>query len=209
MIPSPYFDKLRRLRTDPESPFNLNDNPHGVLVVSNTAGSDPRYARYDAEARYIESRLFQLRVPVFRAPRAHSPSLVGGAKEQQQQSPSRSGGGGGGTGPYLRKPFSHASILSYFKDHGVVSSADEIAVVGDRLATDVLMASLMGAWSVWVRDGVTVGSEGSDQGKEGLDYRGVLAKGEVALERYLRRRGVKATVPEGWGGGLTGKERDG
>ena len=29
-----------------------------------------------------------------------------------------------------------------------------IAVVGDRLLTDVMMANMMGSWSVWVRDGV-------------------------------------------------------
>ena len=98
----------------------------------------------------------------------------------------------------MKKPFSYASILAYFKERGVVTSADEIAVVGDRLSTDVLMASLMGAWSVWVHDGVTVGLDGSEGSQEGMDYRGVLAKGEVALERYLRRRGVKPSVPEGW-----------
>ena len=30
----------------------------------------------------------------------------------------------------------------------------QVAVVGDRLATDVMMANMMGSWSVWVRDGV-------------------------------------------------------
>ena len=29
-----------------------------------------------------------------------------------------------------------------------------IAVVGDRLFTDVMMANMMGSWSIWVRDGV-------------------------------------------------------
>ena len=35
-----------------------------------------------------------------------------------------------------------------------VTSASQVAVVGDRLFTDVMMANLMGAWGVWVRDGV-------------------------------------------------------
>lgn len=32
--------------------------------------------------------------------------------------------------------------------------AEEVVVVGDRLFTDVVMANQMGAWGVWVRDGV-------------------------------------------------------
>jgi phosphatidylglycerophosphatase GEP4 len=100
----------------------------------------------------------------------------------------------------MKKPFSHPTILAYFRDRGVVERPDEIAVVGDRLGTDVLMASLMGAWSVWVRDGVTVGvAEDGDVVKDQVvDYRGWLAKGEAALERYLRRRGVKPAMPSGW-----------
>lgn len=31
---------------------------------------------------------------------------------------------------------------------------DQIAVVGDRLFTDVMMANMMGSWGIWVRDGV-------------------------------------------------------
>ena len=31
---------------------------------------------------------------------------------------------------------------------------DQIAVVGDRLLTDMCLANQMGAWGVWVRDGV-------------------------------------------------------
>jgi phosphatidylglycerophosphatase GEP4 len=39
------------------------------------------------------------------------------------------------------------------KDTGV-TSPDQIAVVGDRLFTDVMMANLMGSWGVWIRHGV-------------------------------------------------------
>lgn len=35
-----------------------------------------------------------------------------------------------------------------------LSRPDQLAVIGDRLFTDVMMAKMMGAWSVWVRDGV-------------------------------------------------------
>lgn len=35
-----------------------------------------------------------------------------------------------------------------------MTSASQIAVVGDRLFTDVVMANLMGSHGVWIKDGV-------------------------------------------------------
>ena len=46
--------------------------------------------------------------------------------------------------------------MSYFAsqpDAGV-THASQIAVVGDRLFTDVMMANMMGSHAFWVRDGV-------------------------------------------------------
>ncbi|WEW61721.1 phosphatidylglycerophosphatase [Emydomyces testavorans] len=175
-IPPSHLTFLHSLRTSPTSPFHLSHNPHGILLVSNTSGSNPSNLLYAAEADALESLLADLQIPVFRAPPQHE----------------------GGRTPFNKKPFSHRAILTYLTSRGVVDSPAEIAVVGDRLGTDVLMASLMGAWSVWVRDGVTEGAEGEERGRQGMDYRGVLAKMEMRLERYLRRRGVKPSVPKGW-----------
>jgi len=46
--------------------------------------------------------------------------------------------------------------MAYFQAHpeSGVTRPDQIAVVGDRLSTDVMMANLMGSYGVWVRDGV-------------------------------------------------------
>ncbi|QVM12862.1 hypothetical protein D8B26_007480 [Coccidioides posadasii str. Silveira] len=179
-IPPSYLSKLHALRTDPSSPFNLTHNPHGILIVSNTSGSNPDQPIYAAEATTLESHLHDLRIPVFRSPPLqHHP---------------------GGHKTPLKKPFSFPAVLKYLMARNVVESPAEIAVVGDRLGTDVLMASLMGAWSVWVRDGVTEGGKGEGRGRQGVDYRGVLAKLEARLEAYLRRRGVKPSVPKGWEG---------
>lgn len=76
-----------------------------------------------------------------------------------------------------------------------MQGADEIAVVGDRLGTDVLMAGMMGSWGVWCRDGVVEGV------KEGMQRPGmnVLERMEVLMERYLREsRGLRAAPPRGW-----------
>ena len=39
-----------------------------------------------------------------------------------------------------------------------VSHPSQIAVVGDRLFTDVVMANTMGSWSIWIKDGVVENS---------------------------------------------------
>lgn len=65
-----------------------------------------------------------------------------------------------------KKPGCGPQILQHFltAPGSRVTSADQIAVVGDRLFTDVMLANLMGSWSLWVKDGVVqsrnpVGSE--------------------------------------------------
>lgn len=53
-----------------------------------------------------------------------------------------------------KKPGCHHEIMEYFINNGVCKVPEEVAVVGDRLFTDVLMANMMGAWSVWISNGV-------------------------------------------------------
>lgn len=55
-----------------------------------------------------------------------------------------------------RKPGCGAQILEYFYNapDSNVTSPSQIAVVGDRIVTDVLMANMMGSWSIWLKDGV-------------------------------------------------------
>jgi len=56
----------------------------------------------------------------------------------------------------LQKPGCASEILAYFRSHPEtkVISPSQIAVVGDRLFTDVMMANMMGSHSIWVKDGV-------------------------------------------------------
>ncbi|EFR03248.1 hypothetical protein MGYG_06250 [Nannizzia gypsea CBS 118893] len=166
-FPTAYYEKLKQLRTSESSPFNMHTNPDGILIVSNTAGSDPRSKRYEDDAKKLEEYLGKLDIKVFRAP---------------------------GGGSAVKKPMSYAAVLEYLKSRGVVERADEVVVVGDRVGTDVLMASMMGSWSVWTRDGVTQDMKG----REGQSYRGVLAGVERYLVRKLQRSGVKAALPKAW-----------
>lgn len=173
-FPRAYLRKLESLRTSPTSSFNLTNNPHAILIVSNTAGSRPESTRYEAEAQHIEKTLAPLGISVFRVPR-------------------------GGT--THRKPFCDKEVLAWFQERGVVQRADEIAVVGDRLATDVILAARMGAWSVWCKDGVNGQTDSShNDGRNNIDHRTFLAKMEIILEKYLREnRRLKPPFPEGWG----------
>jgi phosphatidylglycerophosphatase GEP4 len=54
-------------------------------------------------------------------------------------------------------------------------------VIGDRISTDVLMANLMGARSIWIRDGVDGG--------------GTLAGWEKKIVGFLQKRGMSAPKP--------------
>ncbi|KAF3930539.1 hypothetical protein ABW19_dt0202509 [Dactylella cylindrospora] len=58
----------------------------------------------------------------------------------------------------VKKPGCLDEILTHLRSCTDVQleSPSQIAIVGDRLFTDVMMANMMGAWGVWVRDGVHI-----------------------------------------------------
>ncbi|KAI5842295.1 mitochondrial PGP phosphatase [Tricharina praecox] len=85
-----------------------------------------------------------------------------------------------------KKPGCHGEILEFFRtspDGIGITRADQIAVVGDRLCTDVLMANLMGSYAVWVRDGVRPAREK------------FYGKVESRIMQMLKRRGWAAPTP--------------
>lgn len=51
-----------------------------------------------------------------------------------------------------KKPGCSAEIMAYFAHRGI-TRPEEIVVAGDRLLTDILMANMMGSWSVWLSEG--------------------------------------------------------
>lgn len=82
-----------------------------------------------------------------------------------------------------KKPGCQEEVMAYFKAHpeSGVTRPGQIAIVGDRLSTDIMMANMMGSYGIWVRDGVT--------------GRGLLARIEDRLQRFLVRRGYTAPDP--------------
>ncbi|AET37561.1 phosphatidylglycerophosphatase Ecym_1326 [Eremothecium cymbalariae DBVPG len=53
-----------------------------------------------------------------------------------------------------KKPGCKDEVFKYFYDKQIVKSPSEIAIVGDRLFTDIVMANMMGSYSIWIKDGV-------------------------------------------------------
>lgn len=56
----------------------------------------------------------------------------------------------------VKKPGCGPEIMAYFKQHPETGVTDpsHIAVVGDRLTTDMMLANMMGGWGFWIKDGV-------------------------------------------------------
>ncbi|KAH8801638.1 mitochondrial PGP phosphatase [Xylogone sp. PMI_703] len=82
-----------------------------------------------------------------------------------------------------KKPGCGPEIMDYFRKHPEtgVTRPDQIAIVGDRLTTDVMMANMMGSHAVFVKDGVVPP--------------GILARLEQRLATFLQNRGYQAPDP--------------
>lgn len=74
--------------------------------------------------------------------------------------------------------------MAYFSAHpeSGVTHPSQVAVVGDRLATDVLMANMAGMRGVWVRDGVV----------QPTGWEGLWTRAEKGAARWLMGRGYVA-----------------
>jgi phosphatidylglycerophosphatase GEP4 len=62
-----------------------------------------------------------------------------------------------------KKPGCGPEIMEYFRKYPEtgVTRPEQVAVVGDRLTTDIMMANHMGSYAVWVKDGVVPPEESS------------------------------------------------
>ncbi|EWC48200.1 hypothetical protein DRE_02304 [Drechslerella stenobrocha 248] len=85
----------------------------------------------------------------------------------------------------IKKPGCAAEILAHLRACPDVQleSPAQIAVVGDRLFTDVMLANMMGAWGVWIRDGVDA------------KYASAFSGSEKTLHDFLLKRGYQPRTP--------------
>ncbi|KAI2466078.1 HAD-superfamily phosphatase [Annulohypoxylon bovei var. microspora] len=87
----------------------------------------------------------------------------------------------------VKKPGCGDEIMAYFKAHPEVgvTHPSQIAIVGDRLMTDMMLANMMGSWGLWIRDGV-----------KPLNEKSVFSKLEQHLGPFLIKRGYQAVDPQ-------------
>lgn len=90
--------------------------------------------------------------------------------------------------PGRKKPLCGPDVLAYFKENGVTDDPREIVFVGDRLATDVLVAREVGSWSIWCKDGWR------NPESPGRDFRGFFSKLENRFE-WIMRSSLNKTAP--------------
>ncbi|KAJ5549875.1 hypothetical protein N7461_004573 [Penicillium sp. DV-2018c] len=155
---------LSKLSSLRTSPTSLFNQTTSPNSILIVSNRAGSHAAFDGEVKELEAQLAHLRIPVFRLPAGSE-----------------------------KKPFCGDEVVQWFRERGVVESSHEIAVVGDRLGTDVLMAGMMGSWSVWCKEGVF------DVGETGKPERNILEKMEVWIEKFLREtRGYEAPLPKGW-----------
>lgn len=59
-----------------------------------------------------------------------------------------------------KKPGCRDEIFNHFRHAPElgITRPDQIAVVGDRLFTDVMMANMMGSYGLWIKEGVVEGN---------------------------------------------------
>ncbi|KAB5547303.1 mitochondrial PGP phosphatase [Coniochaeta sp. 2T2.1] len=86
----------------------------------------------------------------------------------------------------VKKPGCADEIMDYFRQHPEtgVTGPHQIAVVGDRLFTDMMLANRMGSWGIWVKDGVVPLAEKS-----------IFSRMEQRLGPFLMRRGFTPSDP--------------
>ncbi|RMY99203.1 hypothetical protein D0860_08348 [Hortaea werneckii] len=82
-----------------------------------------------------------------------------------------------------KKPGCHGEIMDFFRSQPEtgVTKESQVAVVGDRLFTDVMMANMMGAHSIWIKDGVIE--------DHGILRENQMSRFEKGLSAFLLKRG--------------------
>ncbi|RYP29134.1 hypothetical protein DL767_006904 [Monosporascus sp. MG133] len=87
----------------------------------------------------------------------------------------------------VKKPGCKDEIMAYFESHPEtgVTHPSQLAIIGDRLATDMMMANMMGSWGIWTKNGV-----------KPLSQKSIFARVEHRIGPFLMARGFRAPEPQ-------------
>ncbi|KAL1881809.1 hypothetical protein Daus18300_000862 [Diaporthe australafricana] len=85
-----------------------------------------------------------------------------------------------------KKPGCGSEIMEYFHRYPEtgVTSPSQVAIVGDRLFTDMMLANTMGSYGLWIKDGVVP-----------LQQKSIFSRMEQKLGPYLLARGYQPRSP--------------
>jgi phosphatidylglycerophosphatase GEP4 len=100
----------------------------------------------------------------------------------------------------VQKPGCKAEVMEYFRKNpeSGVTSPSQVAIVGDRLFTDVMMANLMGSYGFWIKDGVIARKSfvsRTKQCEDNVTNFSQFARMEDKLSDFLLKRGYCAPNP--------------
>lgn len=99
-----------------------------------------------------------------------------------------------------KKPGCRDEIFNYFRrapELGV-TRPDQIAVIGDRLFTDIMMANLMGSYGIWIKDGVVEEKGQVSAVVTSIKHelmRNQFTRIEGQLASFLMRKGYSPPMP--------------
>ncbi|KAI2603709.1 HAD-superfamily phosphatase [Hypoxylon sp. NC1633] len=76
----------------------------------------------------------------------------------------------------VKKPGCGDEIMAHFRAHPElgVSHPSQIAVIGDRLLTDIMLANLMGSWGLWISPGI-----------KPMEEKSIFSRLEIPLASFL------------------------
>lgn len=95
-----------------------------------------------------------------------------------------------------QKPFCGAQVFHELRARGIVEHPGHIVCIGDRLFTDILMASSMRAWSIWISEGPAPSQNKVSGHSTGSDSQRQFYSIEHAVHALLLRLGVQPMLPD-------------
>ncbi|KAI1390809.1 HAD-superfamily phosphatase [Hypoxylon trugodes] len=87
----------------------------------------------------------------------------------------------------IKKPGCGDEIMAHFRSHPEVgvTHPSQVAIIGDRLMTDMMLANAMGSWGLWIKDGV-----------KPLHEKSIFSRFEQRLGPFLMARGYQPPNPQ-------------
>jgi len=169
-------------------------NPANILIVSNSSGTlskDPQGTAADALERNTGVKVLRHRLEkpgcggeiwayFVQQGRVIKPTQAQMQTQEEKGNPQAQtqnrDGGDITQDDKATASTTHKLIPPHDQPAKLITHPSQIVIIGDRLFTDVVMANMMGARAIWIKEGVVRDT-------------GFVTRLEYAVEGWLRRRG--------------------